>query len=162
MRVVYANDTLETSIFLAGPTPRSESVPSWRPQAIQLIEAAGFKGTVYTPETSNNDWNHEYYNQIEWEWSALQMSTVVLFWVPRELTDMPAFTTNVEFGYLANSGKVMLGHPEGAPKMRYLESLAFRHNIPVYNDLEVMVTHAVARTKRPYRSPVLKFEDTNE
>jgi len=152
MRIVYANDVLETSIFLAGPTPRSTSVESWRPQAIQLLKQAGFPGTVYTPETSNNNWTHEYYNQIEWEWSALQMSTVVLFWVPRELTDMPAFTTNVEFGYLASSGKVLLGSPEGAPKMKYLQALAARHNIPIYSDLELIVTEAVTRAAHPYRS----------
>ena len=38
-----------------------------------------------------------------WERIALTDATVILFWVPRKLPDMAAFTTNVEFGYWLHS-----------------------------------------------------------
>ncbi len=34
---------------------------------------------------------------------------------------MPAFTTNVEFGLYLNSGKIVYGRPDNAPKNRYLD-----------------------------------------
>ena len=36
---------------------------------------------------------------------------------------MPAFTTNVEFGYWLHSGKVIYGHPNNAKKVKYLDWL---------------------------------------
>ena len=53
MNVVFSDQTLELSqpsIFLAGPSPRSSGVPSWRPQALDLLRALGFSGTVLVPE----------------------------------------------------------------------------------------------------------------
>ena len=41
----------------------------------------------------------DYVDQAMWERIALTDATVVLFWVPRKLPDMAAFTTKVEFGY---------------------------------------------------------------
>ena len=58
-----------------------------------------------------------------WERIALTEAIVILFWIPRELPDMPAFTTNVEFGYLLHSGKVIYGHPNNAKKIKYLDWL---------------------------------------
>jgi len=43
VQVVYARTPYPTSvkrtIFLAGPTPRSPQVPSWRPRALELLSA---------------------------------------------------------------------------------------------------------------------------
>ena len=36
---------------------------------------------------------------------------------------MPAFTTNVEFGYWLHSGKVLYGRPDSASKIKYLDWL---------------------------------------
>ena len=67
-----------------------------------------------------------------------------LFWVPRELRTMPAFTTNVEFGIWADSGKAVLGYPPKAPKCRYLDWLAGRHRVPVRHTLPETVAAALA------------------
>ncbi|MNW13775.1 hypothetical protein D3C71_2118140 [compost metagenome] len=59
---------------------------------------------------------------------------------------MPAFTTNVEFGLYARSGKCLIGSPAGTPKMSYLNALARECGIPVYAGLRDVLAAAVART----------------
>lgn len=145
MDVIYARQLLPQSIFLAGPTPRDPSVPSWRPEAIEILKQLGFNGTVFVPE--DKDWGPKpnYDAQVEWEWCAIDVSTIVVFWVPRELETMPAFTTNVEFGLEARNGKAVFGCPPGSPKNHYLEKLAERFHIPVYHDLTDTLRAAVNR-----------------
>jgi len=150
MKIKYANKKLKKSIFLAGPTPRDVGVPSWRPEAIKLLEENQFTGTVFVPETEDGEWRHDYNAQIHWEWEALNQCTVAVFWVPRELEDMPAFTTNVEFGMFATSSKVILGFPPSAPKMSYVERLADRYNIAVWHSLDDVISEAVYKTTQPF------------
>ena len=86
-----------------------------------------------------------YEEQIRWEWACLERADAIVFWVPRELTTLPGFITNIEFGLHCRSGKVLLGYPPGAPKMRYLHLLAGAWNIPVFHDLSDLLRSAVAR-----------------
>lgn len=81
------------SIFLAGSTPRGENVISWRTNACQFLEKMNFNGVVYVPEYSTWKPKEDYVDQAMWERVALINATVILFWVPRKLPDMPAFTT---------------------------------------------------------------------
>ncbi len=150
MKPVYALEALPKSIFLAGPTPRDEATKSWRPEALELLKQLGFDGHVYVPEQA--DWaKHDHYdNQVTWEWEALSISTVAVFWVPRDLKVMPAFTTNVEFGLMIASGKCLLGYPEDAPKMRYLGHLAERYGTRIYHTLPDILKAAIAKTRQPY------------
>jgi len=150
MTPIFALQPLIKSIFLAGPTPRDPATPSWRPEALRLLQALGFDGQVFVPEAA--DWapHNHYDDQIQWEWEALNSATVVAFWVPRDLATMPALTTNVEFGLLVQSGKLVLGYPSAAPKMKYLARLAKRHGAPVFHDLEATLREAVERTRRPF------------
>lgn len=155
MHIAYALQPLAKSIFLAGPTPRTPApgepeTPSWRPEAIALLRDIGFTGTVFVPEAADGKPHKEYDHQVSWEWEGLSQATVVAFWVPRVLKTMPAMTTNVEFGYLAASGKLVLGAPDGASKMGYLKALATRHNIPCFNTLRATLEEAVRRTQMPY------------
>lgn len=113
----------EKSIFLAGPTPRGENAISWRTKACQFLEDNGFDGVVYVPEYSTWKPKEDYVDQAEWERDALLNASVIAFWIPRELPDMPAFTTNVEFGYWLHSGKVIYGRPDTARKIKYLDWL---------------------------------------
>ncbi len=54
MEVIYAREDLPeylpNSLFLVGPTPRSELVPSWRPEVLRLLGERAFTGTVLVPE----------------------------------------------------------------------------------------------------------------
>lgn len=154
MKILYANQyplpaetqlppPEQSCIFLAGPTPREDGVPSWRPEAIRLLEEAGFEGTVLTPEDAGGGRAHDYVDQIEWEEQALDCATVIMFWIPRELEKMPGFTTNIEWGEWYQSGKVVLGAPYDAPKMRYLLYKADKYGVPVSRTLPGTVEAAL-------------------
>ena len=126
MKINYSDQEVikgEKSIFLAGPTPRGENVKSWRESACSYLETIGFTGVVYVPEYSTWKPKTDYVDQAMWERIALTEASVILFWIPRELPDMPAFTTNVEFGYWLHSGKVVYGRPNEAVKIKYLDWL---------------------------------------
>ncbi|TSC83205.1 MAG: hypothetical protein G01um101419_171 [Parcubacteria group bacterium Gr01-1014_19] len=136
MEIIYARQPLpvsyKKSIFLAGPTPRSIGVQSWRPEAIRLLEAAGYDGVVFNPEDEKYDSlnSFEKDEQINWEHKCLDRADCILFWIPRDLATMPALTTNVEFGLYVNSGRVVLGAPPEAPKNYYLQFVGRKEKIP--------------------------------
>ena len=113
----------EKSIFLAGPTPRGKDIISWRNEAIKILENLGFDGIVYVPEYSSWKPKTDYVDQAMWERVGLSNATIIAFWIPRYLPDMPAFTTNVEFGYWLHTGKVVYGRPNDAEKIKYLDWL---------------------------------------
>lgn len=150
MHIVYANQeppaAWESAIFLAGPTPRDAKTPSWRPEAIRILAHLGYNGVVFVPETEDGVWKHNYDDQIEWEEKCLNLADVILFWVPRELEHMPAFTTNVEWGFWMgrDPSKLVLGAPPHAPKMRYLEYYAEKLHVPLLKDLGAVCGAATA------------------
>ena len=148
MNIIHARQPLDVttpSIFLAGPTPRSSEVQSWRPEAFEILEQLNFPGTICSPEEPEVGGLLPTYgeDQVQWEWAALDLVDVIVFWVPRDLTTLPGFTTNVEFGLYCASGRAMLGYPKGAPKMGYLHQLADRFSVPVFHDLSTLLQSAV-------------------
>lgn len=64
------------------------------------------------PEDEHRIWKDNYNDQIEWEWKGLTSASCIAFWIPRELKDMPGFTTNIEWGKWYESRKVVLGYPK--------------------------------------------------
>lgn len=127
MRVNYSNEKIlkgSKSIFLAGPTPRSLDVETWRKEAIKILEKLGFDGIVYFPELEHDNRTFNYDNQVWWERETLHNASSIVFWIPRS-TSLPAFTTNVEFGYwlAKNHDKVVYGRPDDSEKNRYLDWL---------------------------------------
>ena len=147
MRVNFTDEVVlkgKKSIFLAGPTPRGKEVASWRIEAVKKLEELGFDGVVFVPEYSTWIPKENYVNQANWEREALTEATIILFWIPRSLPDMPGFSTNVEFGYWMHSKKVIYGRPDGAPKTRYLDWL-YRtdYNEEPFNNLDRLLEYAV-------------------
>lgn len=126
MKVEYSDKFLsaEPSIFLAGPTSRACGLTEWRQTALNFLAFYKFNGTVYVPENSNDE-QYDYNIQVEWEREHLNKSTVILFWVPREIHTLPGFTTNVEFGYWMAKypKKCIYGRPDNAENTRYLDWL---------------------------------------
>jgi 8-oxo-dGTP pyrophosphatase MutT (NUDIX family) len=139
MRVIYAHQpfpkTFDRALFLAGPSPRKPEHPDWRPTALATLAELGYADVVFVPMPESGHAMPSYDAQVEWEAEAIAMSDCIAFWVPRDLAVMPAFTTNIEWGRLENSGRVVLGYPEGAPKMRYLRHWAHKWKAPVHHDL---------------------------
>lgn len=131
------------TIFLAGPTPRSTEVPTWRPQAIALLESLNFQGHVFVPETDDpSKWKNGFEEQEAWEDEGLHRADIVVFWVPRDFTPdkngkpkMPAGTTNIEFGEHMKGGRLVLGCPSHAAQVGAMKKKAERYAIPVFDDL---------------------------
>lgn len=153
MHVVYAREDIPESfplsIFLAGPTPRNETqARSWRKEALRILEAKEFPGVVFVPEdrdgtTTEND-TERYVAQVVWERKCLRMADCILFWIPRNLKLLPGFTTNCEFGEWFQSGKVVLGVPSDAEKVRYLEMRASEFYVPLSSTLEGTIDNALS------------------
>jgi 8-oxo-dGTP pyrophosphatase MutT (NUDIX family) len=156
MEVVYTGEDMpekfSKSIFLAGPTPRNkEEVESWRGDALRILEDKGYDGVVFVPEGRDGQFKMEYDDQVGWEEKYLNVADCIVFWVPRDLTPdskgypkMAAFTTNVEFGAWASSGKVVFGAPPKATKNTYLKHYAEEYNAPVGETLVETLDDAMA------------------
>ncbi len=147
MEIIYAlespPDKITKSIFLAGPTPRTAEVDSWRTEALEILEKLGFDGTVFIPEPRDQKWHNNYDRQVNWEEDFLNMADCIVFWVPRDLETMPAFTTNVEFGAWCESGKIVFGAPPDAPKNTYLKHYAEKYKAPTSESLEDTLAAAI-------------------
>lgn len=152
MILIYNNEPLPTkmdrSIFLAGPTPRDKSVESWRPHAIQILDAMGYDGHVFIPEPSDGVWKKDYNNNIDWEDAALNQADCILFWVPREMATMPALTTNDEWGFWKDTGKVVFGAPDNAVHVNYQRYYADKYQVPGGDTLISTVKAAIQKVEK--------------
>lgn len=143
LKIHYSDEDISSpkspAIFLAGPTPRTAEVPSWRPKAIELFKHQGFEGSIFIPEAQSGVYT-SYIHQVEWEFHHLEKADKILFWIPRNLKTMPAFTTNVEFGLYVKSGKIIYARPDSAPKNKYLDALYQKFNdTPIFDSLEAAI-----------------------
>lgn len=147
MKIIYAGDDIpksfSKSIFLAGPTPRSKEVQSWRNEAIEILKNEKYDGAVFIPEPKDGESYPDYLNQIEWETKMLDACDCILFWIPRNMTTLPALTTNIEWGKYQKSEKIVMGFPEDSEHNRYINSECDKLNISVSNTLEDTVKSAI-------------------
>ncbi|MEU5879804.1 nucleoside 2-deoxyribosyltransferase domain-containing protein [Spirillospora sp. NPDC047279] len=136
------------AVFLAGPTPRTPGGPSWRPEALRELReqwTGGGRLVVFVPEDRDGVYKGDYVGQVDWEERCLNLADEVIFYVPRELETMPAFTTNVEWGVWHDSGRAVFGAPPDAPKNEYLRHYAAKLGVPMATDLAGTVAAALAR-----------------
>ncbi len=149
MKIIYAkkffdhDETKYGSIFLAGPTPRSSSVVSWRPSAVELFKKYKYHGILFVPEDGDGSWRGSYEDQIEWEEEGLKSACCIMFWVPRKIPEMTALTTNDEWGVWKKSGKVVFGAPSDAEKVSYQRYYANKYAVPNFSSLEDTVKAAI-------------------
>lgn len=163
----FSNEELQVgkpSIFLAGPTKRNGNVKeSWRKDAWTYLKKKKFYGIVYIPEYINEPFNKNLIEkQCLWERQALENASCILFWIPRDIkNDMPAFTTNVEFGtYLQRKpNQIVYARPDNADKMIYLDWLwnfEQKKKQPIYNSLEEGLDAAISIAYNDYNSPRIR------
>lgn len=153
-------DTVRKSVFLAGPSPRRPDEPDWRHEALSVLAAQGFDGTVLVPipakrfypqDTATTAQSWTYDGQVSWECAARAMADVIAFWVPRVIDrskadlGMPAFTTNFELGEDLSSGKVVYGRPAEAVKCAYLDTRAQERGLTVHESLQGLVAEVTQR-----------------
>ncbi len=159
MNFVFSDDPIPTeivkSIFLAGPSPRSDQQLDWRHEAVELLEKFGYDGTVFIPATRDkftgngmpDEWHYD--NQIVWEVKARNVADILVFWVPRDIAGgYPAFTTNVEFGEDLHSNKMIYGRPDNADKCRYLDARVVEIGEKVYDNLYDLMLEAQGRVTK--------------
>jgi hypothetical protein len=130
-------DTWHGSIFLAGPNPRQPEVPSWRPEAVDILRQLWTgPGTlaVFVPEGAG--YQPLSYDRHEWETRWLSTVDVIAFWVPRNMKTMPALNTNIEFGRWESSGRMVFGAPPEAKHVGYMRECAQRHQGPTASTLK--------------------------
>ncbi len=155
MQIVYALERPVNKpplgLFLAGPSPRGDGEYDWRPEALEILESMEFQGTVFVPLPRDGVYKTDYDHkaQIDWELDCLEASCGVAFWIPRDLVYLPGFTTNVEYGLFARSGKVVLGYPKTASKMKYLQRVATRFSIPTFKTLQETLAATVHIAMQP-------------
>lgn len=163
MRVVYARQRLvwmrqllrwdatdfrRQTLFLAGPTPRLLEVPSWRPEALEILEHdIKFDGIVLVPEDPGFHLAQDVDEgeQIDWEYFGTENAGCIAFWIPRDLGTMPGFTTNIEFGRYLDKRKIVVGAPVDTPKMEYIRYWCDRKRVPYSHTLRETLQNAVAR-----------------
>ena len=160
MTVVYSvnyghsTSSLAPSLFLAGPTPRSPEVESWRPCALKLLQKQGYEGLVFVPEPEAGPlaWNWPKQDQLNWERVHLNQARVILFWIPRS-EDLPGLTTNLEFGMWLQKDptKVVFGSPPSAWKMDALEYYATIYGVERHMSLEATVEAGLNRISHTSR-----------
>ncbi len=139
MKITYAGEKFKNSkfsVFLAGPTPREVTVKSWRPDFIEALKAKGFKGSVFAPENRVLGSPYDFDSQVPWEVQGLNKANLVIFWIPRKLDTMPAFTTNIEFGEFMHSGKIAVGYPPDSVNNRYIGKRCEMHDIPLFDTID--------------------------
>ena len=156
MNIVHTLESIEdcsNSIFLAGPTHRvregqTKFNRSWRSDAIGIFNNLCFSGTLFIPEWKDNvkptDWT--YSKQVMWEVHYLKRASVVMFWIPRNLKDLPAFTTNVEFGEYLSANSVA-GSPTNAEKNEYLKERFRLLGKPWFDSLEDTCKYSILKTR---------------
>ena len=94
-----------------------------------------------------------------WEREALTEATIIVFWIPRHLPDMPAFTTNVEFGYWLHSRKILYDRPNDAEKIKYLDWLyELDYGIKPQDNLKALLIEAVNKVNNKEDFKSLKKE----
>lgn len=100
----------------------------------------------------------DYLDQVSWEREALTEATTILFWIPRSFPDMPALTTNVEFGYWMHSGKIIYGRPDNAEKIKYLDWLYEEdYGMKPIDNLDELLEKAISLADKLYDGKTIKI-----
>lgn len=133
----------KNAIFLAGGISNCED---WQAGVAERL-AANTGAVVYNPRRDDFDMNaYEEVSrqQINWEYYALRMAQVNLFWFPPE-TLCPI--TLMEYGSAMERlrpGALMCGaHPDYARRFDLVEQTELRQHIPIFSDLGKLVSETI-------------------
>lgn len=150
-RIVTSPDALvpsaPLSIFLAGGI---SNCADWQSPVAERL-AAETDALIYNPRRVDFDmtaYEDVSRQQIIWEWHALRMSTVNLFWFPEE-TLCPI--TLLEYGSAMERmrpGSVMIGtHPNYQRRFDIIEQTNLKNQGYVWDDLDYLVTETITLLK---------------
>ena len=158
MNIIYnleeTFDVTLNTIFLAGGTSRIDTTNSWRKQALSILAKNNFNGNVIVPEPRDNNLLSDTFDkqaQIKWERKYLSIANIILFWIPRDIVELPCLTTNIEFGEWFKTDKCVLGFPNDAERMDYIKFLwnEYYPNETIFNSLEEQIEYIITKFNRP-------------
>lgn len=149
------------SIFLAGPTLRSDQRTPWRLDALNILKNINYTGIVCIPEFSGGNFIREKAARnltsktiLNWETFGLYNSSVILFWMPF-CEDLPGLTTRAEFGYWMGKepSKLAVGMPGlllGPPARGtgFIRYHCISQCVPLWSTLEETVAYAIGKASR--------------
>jgi hypothetical protein len=177
MQTIFYDDLapsapIPRSIFLAGPIANGICRTPWRAQVLDYLTIQGFMGTVILPEfraglfaelapgrfrtdevPTPSGMRTTSYNILDWETAGIELSTLVLFWMPFCLaepgnpTSLPGFTTRAEVSreVARSPWRVVLGMPQGALSSSHIRYHAYREGLPIWPTLKQTIDVALAR-----------------
>jgi hypothetical protein len=151
MLVRYALSDLPKSIFLAGPVERLPMQGSWRQQALGLLDALGFTGTVLVPQPEHAQGAQSIrHSHRAWAAEAARRASVTALWVPAWAAERHDWAETVDVPGLANCARMVVGTAAGGLLRVAVEKFARRHNVRVHDRLEPLLGEAVALTVDPW------------
>jgi hypothetical protein len=135
---------VENSIFLAGGI---SDCPDWQAE-VALALSENSEAVIYNPR--REDFNMEAYEdvsrlQIQWEFQALRMSSVNLFWFPEEtLCPITLFELGSAIQRL-HPGALMVGtHPNYARRFDIVEQAKLAGSpCRVFDDIEELTSETI-------------------
>lgn len=91
-----------SSAFLAGPTSRNQLLEyRWRCKAVAYLRESGFDGYIFVPEPRGQEKQGDFTERgyiHHWESTRLMAASHVLFWIPRDDSELLGLNTNLELG----------------------------------------------------------------
>lgn len=149
MKLVYTGEhcqNFRNSIFLAGCSYRDGSLNSmsWRREIELIIQQkeveTSVEFTLIIPEMNPNIPLYLTSEDIyRWETFMLSRSSSILFWIPRDMQDLPGLTTNIEFGEWMSKEGVFVGYPDDAEKNGSIKVRCEHYNKVIHNNLYGLV-----------------------
>lgn len=137
-----APESFAASVYLVGATPETGHA-SWRATALRLLDTADIDIVAFIPEPPPGEqWRQldeaSYRQLMKEEEEKFQMSDLYLVW----RGDGPGITSNLHLGRVFDSGRAVLGAPEGAHKTRHPRYLAQKLHVPLAGSIAEMVKKA--------------------
>lgn len=155
MKINYSDQEIikgEKSIYLVGPTSGDKNIPSWRLEACKYLEEIGFDGVVYVPEISTKE-KEKGKNQERWERHAILESSIICFWIPKEIENDLYTDTDLDFGYWFSTNKVIYGTNAQTKTTRYLDWLyRLDYKKDPENNLEDLLNKSVMLANTLYKN----------
>lgn len=129
------------SVFLAGSIEQG-SAEDW--QAMAAVRLADLDGVILNPRREEWDasWpqsieDARFRGQVEWELDGLDRADVIAMWFAPE-TRAPV--TLLELGLMANTGKVIVGCPDGYWRKGNVEIVCKRLGVPLFGQFDEFIS----------------------
>lgn len=126
------------SVFLAGSIEMGKAIDWQKQMALELNDCI-----IYNPR--RDDWdsswiqtidNPKFFEQVNWELNCLDKADIIaLYFVPETMSPISL----LELGLYAESGKLVVGCPEGFWRKGNVDIVCDRYGIPNANTLEGLI-----------------------